>query len=88
MQMKQWREKLLASKYEEIFPLELGMTQAEVTAVFGNPDDISTETPPLIFKYGSIELHFDKQDSYKLFLVYSDEDADDSLFQVCIPQSL
>ena len=73
MQIKQWQEKLFTSAYKEISPLEFGMTQDEVINALGAPDVISFGTPPLILKYGSIEVHFDKQNDYKLFLVYSDE---------------
>jgi len=73
MKITEWRDDLFSKTYKEISPLEFGMTYSDITSIFGEPDDTSTENPPLIYKYLDIELHFNKQDSYKLFLVYSDE---------------
>ena len=68
-----WREEMLEDKYTCIFPVKFGMTQEEIISMFGQPTDVSTEKKTLIFKYTDIEFHFDKQNDYKLFLVYSDE---------------
>jgi len=68
----EWKKKLFTGAHKEVSPLEFGMTQADVMMLFGKPDNISAQVPPLILKYGEIELHFDKQNNH-LFLIYSDE---------------
>ena len=45
----QWRNDLFTKVYKEIFPLEFGMTHSDVIAIFGEPDDHSKETLPLIY---------------------------------------
>jgi len=73
MMITEWRNKLFSKPYKAITPLEFGMTHSEVIAVLGEPDKVSEENPPLIYKYSDVELHFNSIDDYKLFLVYSDE---------------
>lgn len=68
-----WRERILREKI--IDPLRMGMSQEEVMATFGPPDEVTTEKKgrPLIFKYEDIEFHFDPTRGHALWLVYSDE---------------
>jgi hypothetical protein len=75
IEFKNWRKTLLqASRIE---PLRLGMTQEDLRAVFGEPDDMSSDSikgRPLIFKYDDIEFHFDDRYGHKLFLIFSENE--------------
>ena len=85
----QWRKKILKDKYKCISPVKFGMTQDEIISMFGQPTDVSTEKKPLIFKYADIEFHFDKQNDYKLYIVYSDEKLELSvMFEPLLNQKL
>ena len=70
-----WRKKVFEIK--DIDPFKLGKTtQENIIAEFGQPDMVSTikkNGRPLIFKYDDIEFHFDRQNEFVLYLVYSDE---------------
>ncbi len=71
-----WRGELFRTG--AIDPLRLGVSQNEVAAAFGPPDDVSNELKkgrPLIFKYADIEFHFDHRFGHRLFLIYSEGDG-------------
>lgn len=71
----QWRESLFQNSFRSIYPLKFGMTQQCLIHQFGQPDDFSTEKPPLILKYEDIEFHFDKENHYQLFLIYNEQES-------------
>lgn len=57
-------------------PVTFGMHQDQVINILGQPDDTSIpprrKRRPDILKYGTMELHFDDQADYKLFLIFAD----------------
>lgn len=56
----------------------IGITREEVVAVAGNPDDTGGVSrkyrTPSIYKYGAIELHFEKSKEGKLTMAYTEGD--------------
>ena len=76
--IENWRKKLFETR--DITPFLLGKTtQENIIAEFGYPDTTSTMKKngrPLIFKYEDIEFHFDSENEFALYLVYSDENEE------------
>ncbi|WP_242394709.1 hypothetical protein [Anaeromyxobacter oryzisoli] len=69
------KELLLTGRFG---PVELGMARAAVAAALGPPDDEGyfRKRVAQVWKYGSIELHFDRDDA--VFLIHSDDDSLDA----------
>ena len=77
-----WRNKILQNP-KDISLLKFGMSQNEVTIIFGKSDAVSTMKSggkPMILKYHDIELlHFDGKVHYGLHLIYSDDEINLSI---------
>ena len=84
-----WREEVF--KTRDMYPIKLGMTQDNIIAKFGQPDNVSTQKKdgkPLIFKYYDVEFHFDERNNHTLFLMYSDESENLSIYKQAFPSLL
>jgi len=57
--------------------LRVGMSRQEVLAVLGSPDDVGGTSrkyrEPSIFKYGEIELHFERGKDGRLLRAYTED---------------
>src|SRR5690349_11154714 len=51
----------------QLGPLALGMTTADVTAVLGEPQQVSRKSNPLLVKYGGLQLTFSRQRADRVF---------------------
>ncbi|MFO0723110.1 MAG: hypothetical protein U1E65_04935 [Myxococcota bacterium] len=70
----------------DICPVRLGMSQAELRAVLGEPDETGGTSrkrrKPAIWVYGGLEFHFDHTANDELFLIY--QDTMEGVVETCI----
>ena len=71
---EQWWDRFVQTG--DICPLKLGQERREVEALFGRPDDFSTDAPDpgtaAVWKYNDLELHFGDEQENRLTLIYMD----------------
>lgn len=70
----------------EISPVYLGMPDFELRQLLDEPNDIGAFSgkpkKPAIWRYGSLEFHFDHANNGQLFLIY--RNSDEGLVEICI----
>ena len=66
--------------------VSIGMRKNQVVDILGEPDDISIykRNRPFVYKYKDVELHFDKGENPKLWMIYAEDENHNPIFSLRI----